>query len=82
MSSKSLTLRILTPEATLFEGEASAVSLPGALAPFTVLPGHAAMISTLEKGCITIDAPAPAGIEIRGGVVKIKDNRITVCAEI
>lgn len=79
MSAKSLHMVILTPESTLFDGPAASVSLPGTLGPFVVLPGHAAIISTLEKGKIVV---GDASFAIRRGVAKVKDDEITVCAEI
>lgn len=82
MADKTLTIRILTPEGTLHEGAATAVFLPGSLSPFEVLPGHAPIISALGAG----DVRVVAGLQeqhfaVRGGVVKVKDNEITVCVE-
>lgn len=82
MADRQLSIRILTPECTLFEGVASAVSLPGAFAPFEVLPGHAPIISTLEKGIIRIASSEETSFEIIRGVVRVRDNQVTVCAEI
>lgn len=82
MTDRQLSIRILTPERTLFEGAASAVFLPGAYAPFEVLPGHAPIISTLEKGTIRISAAEETCFEIIRGVARVRDNQVTVCAEI
>ena len=82
MADKTLTIRILTPEGTLHEGAATAVFLPGSLSPFEVLPGHAPIISALSAGDVRIVAgPQEQRFAVRGGVVKVKDNEITVCAE-
>ena len=82
MADKTLTIRILTPEGALFEGVATAVFLPGSLSPFEVLPGHAPIISALSAGDVRIVAgPQEQRFAVRGGVVKVKDNEITVCAE-
>ena len=51
---KTLTIRILTPEGTLYEGAANAVFLPGSVSPFEVLPGHAPIISALSAGDIRV----------------------------
>ena len=86
MKQKILTVQILTPEGPLFEGTAQAAFLPGAVSPFEVLPGHAPIISALEAGEIRVVGAADGEREQRfpvlGGVVKVKDNAITVCAEI
>ena len=78
---KALTIRILTPEGTLHEGTASAVFLPGSVSPFEVLPGHAPIISALSAGDIRVVDGQERHFAIRGGVVKVRNNEITVCAE-
>jgi F-type H+-transporting ATPase subunit epsilon len=78
---KPLTIRILTPEGTLHEGAATAVFLPGSVSPFEVLPGHAPIISALSAGDIRVVDGEERRFAIRGGVVKVRNNEITVCAE-
>ena len=79
---KTLTIRILTPEGTLFEGTASAVFLPGAVSPFEVLPGHGAIISALSAGPVrVVNGREEQRFEGSGGVARVLDNVITVCAE-
>jgi F-type H+-transporting ATPase subunit epsilon len=78
---KTLTIRILTPEGTLHEGTASAVFLPGTVSPFEVLPDHAPIISALSAGEIRVVDGQEQRFAIRGGVVKVRNNEITVCAE-
>ena len=83
MADKVLTVKILSPEASVFDGEADAVFLPGSYSPFEVLPGHDRMVSTLDSGDITVvvHGGEPTGIRIRTGVVKIEDNVVTACVE-
>lgn len=79
---KPLTIRILTPEGTLFEGTATAVFLPGTVSPFEVLPGHGAIISALSAGVVRVEnGNLEERFELSGGVVRVLDNVITVCAE-
>ena len=82
MSDKTLTIRLLTPEGILHEGPALAVFLPGTQSPFEVLPGHAPIISALDGGVIRVVTDAEEQrFSIRSGMVKVKDNVITICAE-
>ena len=81
MKDKNLTIRILTPEGTLFEGTARAVFLPGAVSPFEVLPDHAPIISTLSEGDIRVVAEEERRFKVHSGVVRVLNNEITVCAE-
>lgn len=48
-------LEIITPEAKIFSGEASAVQFPGLDGSFQVLNGHAPIISALQEGQVKID---------------------------
>ncbi len=80
---KSLTIRILTPEGTLHEGAATAVFLPGSVSPFEVLPGHAPIISALSAGDIrVVSGEQEQHFPVRGGVARVRNNEITVCAEL
>ena len=76
-----MTILIITPEGTLHEGTASAVFLPGTVSPFEVLPDHAPIISALSAGEIRVVDGEEQRFTIRGGVVKVRNNEITVCAE-
>lgn len=79
---KTLTIRILTPEGTLYEGAANAVFLPGSVSPFEVLPGHAPIISALSAGDIrVVDGQKEQRFAVRGGVVKVRNNEIVACVE-
>ena len=48
-------LEIITPEASIFTGEAEAVQFPGLDGSFQVLNGHAPIISALSNGDVKVD---------------------------
>lgn len=48
-------LEIITPEALIFKGEASAVQFPGMDGSFQVLNNHAPIISGLAAGNVKVD---------------------------
>jgi F-type H+-transporting ATPase subunit epsilon len=50
-------LEIVSPEATLFKGEVTSVSLPGVTGSFQVLNNHAPIVSILKHGVVKIEAP-------------------------
>jgi len=79
MKGNALTVRILTPEGTLYEGAAEAVFLPGMKSAFEILPGHAPLISTLDRGDIVLRPERR--FSIRYGVVKVKADEVTICVE-
>ncbi|MAZ27823.1 MAG: hypothetical protein CL868_12200 [Cytophagaceae bacterium] len=47
-------LEIVSPEATLFSGEATSVTVPGTDGEFQILNNHAAIVSLLDKGTVKI----------------------------
>lgn len=76
-------LEILTPDKKVYEGEVTAVTVPGTMGSFQILKDHAPIISTLEDGPVIIKSNN-AGEEtfvIKGGVVEVLKNKIIVLAE-
>jgi F-type H+-transporting ATPase subunit epsilon len=77
-----MTLEILTPDKKVFEGDVTAVTVPGTLGSFQILKDHAPIISTLEDGPVIIKASTgEETFNIKGGVVEVLDNKIIVLAE-
>jgi F-type H+-transporting ATPase subunit epsilon len=76
-------VRILSADATLFEGEAQAAFLPGTLGEFEVMDHHADLMSTLGKGAVRVRTNgALKEINITSGIVRIKDSELTACVEL
>jgi F-type H+-transporting ATPase subunit epsilon len=78
-----MNLQIITPDSRVFEGEVKLVQVPGSKGSFQILNNHAPIISTLEKGKVKVidDQDNTSFIEISGGVVEVKSNRIIILAE-
>jgi F-type H+-transporting ATPase subunit epsilon len=77
-----MTLEILTPDKKIFEGEVTAVTVPGTMGSFQILRDHAPIISTLEDGPVIIKTKSDEEvIVIKGGVVEVLKNKIIVLAE-
>lgn len=51
-----MTLEIVSPEATLFKGEVTSVTLPGVDGSFQILNHHAPIVSILKAGDVKIVA--------------------------
>jgi F-type H+-transporting ATPase subunit epsilon len=49
-------LEIVSPEATLFKGEVTSVSLPGVDGSFQILNSHAPIVSILKQGTVKVTA--------------------------
>ena len=83
MSRVPIELEIVSPEKQLFKGLVEWVQLPGAKAPFTVLCNHAPMVSTLRTGCVRWKAGnEEQQLLVKSGFVEIKNNNVSVCAEL
>ncbi|MBK0378178.1 ATP synthase F1 subunit epsilon [Mucilaginibacter segetis] len=77
-----MTLEILTPDKTVFEGEVTSVTLPGTLGFLELLNNHAPIISTLNDGKLTVRGGGKDEVfYIHGGVVEALNNKVTVLAE-
>lgn len=80
---KALTVKILTPDGALYDGPAEAVHLPGSASPFEVLPGHAALVSTLDEGIVRVmTGGGEKRFGLHSGAVRIENDIITVCADV
>lgn len=80
MKTDCLHLAVVSPERSLFEGMAKYVELPGSAGLFSVLSGHAPLISSLDKGTVKFKSGAVTHrIDIRSGFVEVLDNSVSVC---
>lgn len=75
-----MTLKIISAEKILFEGEVESVTLPGAIGGFTVLAHHASLVSTLVKGKISYrDEAGEHYTEVEGGIADVDNDVVSVC---
>ena len=77
-------LEIISPEKTLYTGDAESVTLPGAKGSFTILDRHAPIISSLEKGTLSYRVRGENQdneMDINGGFVEAKNNIVSVCID-
>lgn len=75
-----MTLKIISTEDVVFEGEVTAVHFPGTMGSFTVLRNHATMVAALEAGSVSYESSEGNGdMPIRGGLVDVDRNVISVC---
>jgi len=72
-------LEIVSPEATLFKGEVTSVSLPGVNGSFQILNNHAPIVSILKQGTIKIEAKSfNLQKEVKDKFKKINDQNYTL----
>jgi F-type H+-transporting ATPase subunit epsilon len=72
-------VEILSPDNTLFTGEASLVTLPGSNGSFQIKNNHAALISSLTAGTVEVKSDqGTQNFEVTGGLVEILSNKVIV----
>lgn len=74
---------VVTPDASFFDGEASAVVVPAWDGELGILPGHAPLIARLGHGVARVEAAQgqpKVRIAVYGGFVKVQDDLVTVLA--
>ena len=81
MDKNRLHIKIVSPECTLFEGEAERITMPGTLGEFEVLVNHAPIISSLSQGVVTCTGTEKKEFNISCGFVEVNDNNVTLCVE-
>jgi len=72
-------LEIVSPEAKLFSGEVTSVTLPGVDGSFQILNQHAPIVSILQKGIVKITASSfNFSNEVEALFTKVNDQNYTL----
>ncbi|WP_372945579.1 F0F1 ATP synthase subunit epsilon [Muriicola sp.] len=90
-------LEIVSPEATLFEGNVTSVTVPGLNGEFQVLDNHAPIVSLLQQGLVKIggeiaideeheakfkkNADGKMTLAITSGTMEMNDNKVIVLVD-
>ena len=78
-----LKLEVVTPERRVLSESVDAVTLPGLGGELGILPGHTPLISQLQTGVLSYTtAGKTLQLHVSGGFIEIKDDVVSVLAEI
>jgi F-type H+-transporting ATPase subunit epsilon len=74
---------LVSPEDLLLSQDVQQVLVPGTDGNFTVLPGHAPVLSTMRPGVLDVvdESGREERIYVRGGVAEVNPKGLTVLAE-
>jgi F-type H+-transporting ATPase subunit epsilon len=73
---------VISPEASMFDGEADAIIAPAFDGQVGILPNHAPFMTLLGEGTLTVRrAEAVSRFSVRGGFLQVVDNRVRVVTE-
>jgi len=76
-------VEIITPESTLYKGNANYVYLPGSDGGLGILNHHAPLISSLKKGVVRVkdESGKEHRFEVNGGTAEVLRNKVVILAE-
>ena len=78
-----LQLEVVTPERRVLAEPVESVTVPGAGGELGILPGHTPLISQLKTGVLTYTREGKTSqLHVSGGFVEVRDDRVSVLAEI
>ena len=90
-------LEIVTPEASIFQGEVDSVTVPGVTGEFQMLNSHAPIVSLLQEGKVKIQGDLnieeayedkfksldknTSVLAIQSGTIELNDNKIIILVD-
>jgi F-type H+-transporting ATPase subunit epsilon len=77
-----LQLRVVTPERSVYQGDADFVVVPAHDGEIGILPRHARLLAALGAG--ELRATSGGNVQrffVEGGVVQVRDDRVTVLCD-
>ena len=79
-----MTVEIITPQETIYKGDAKLVQVPGTKGSFEILNSHAPIISTIDKGTIRIveEDDSEKLFEVKTGLIEVKENIVSLAVEV
>ena len=79
---KQLSVALITPQATVYEGEADMVVVPAWDGEVGILRGHAPMMALLGKGEMRVTRDgAEETFFVSGGFIQVADDVVSVLSE-
>jgi F-type H+-transporting ATPase subunit epsilon len=77
-----LHVSVISPEASLYEGDATSVVAPAFDGEVGILTGHAPMMTLLGKGDLRVEGAGGAKrFAIEGGFLQVVNNQVRVVTE-
>ncbi len=75
----ALTVRVLSPGATVYDAPAAEVILPSTTGQLGILPGHAPLLSALDTGVMRVKVDKDwQNIALMGGFAEVDNDEVTV----
>ena len=78
-----MNIAVLTPDSEIFEGTVKSVKVPGTNGSFQLLENHAAMVSSLGDGKVSITKADGESMEftISKGFIEVNNNVVSLLVQ-
>ncbi len=79
-----LTIQVISPERTLFEGQVESIVAPAFDGEVGILTGHAPMMTLLGRGMLRlrgVNGGARQEFSVDGGFLQVADDQVRVVTE-
>jgi len=75
----TLTLRVLAPDQSVFDGSADEVTLPSTTGQLGILPGHVSLLTAIDIGVLRVrEGNGWKAIALQGGFAEVEADEVTV----
>ncbi|MEO3704992.1 ATP synthase F1 subunit epsilon [Trichormus azollae] len=77
----TLTVRVISPDKTVWDAQADEVILPSTTGQLGILTGHAPMLSALDTGVMRVRATKNSNwqaIALLGGFAEVEEDEVTI----
>ena len=75
----TLTLRVLAPDQSVFDGRADEVILPSTTGQIGILPGHVSLLTAIDTGVMRVrEGNGWQAIALQGGFAEVEADEVTV----
>lgn len=75
----SISLRVLAPDKSVFDGNAEEIILPSTTGLLGILPGHISMVTAIDTGVLRVLTNGKwDSIALMGGFAEVESNDVTV----
>lgn len=75
----TLTIRVITPDKTVWDGPGQEVILPSTTGQLGILTGHAPLLTALDAGVMRVRTEGQwVPIALLGGFAEVENNEVTV----
>ena len=78
-----MNINVLTPDATIFEGEITSVKVPGTGGSFEILANHAPIVSALTEGGVVLRKTdgTVLNFKVSSGFIEVQNNNVSLLVQ-